>query len=115
MMTINEYEFGRIRIDDREYRHDVILTPDRVHAGWRRREGHSLHMEDLTEVLRDAPQVLVIGTGYYGRMQVLQETLAALSARGIDTRVHQTRAAVAEFNRVQHSAARVVAALHLTC
>jgi hypothetical protein len=59
--------------------------------------------------------VLVVGTGYYGRMQVPGEMLDALRSEGIDVRVEQTNSAVAEFNRLQRESARIVAALHLTC
>jgi hypothetical protein len=32
---IDSYEFGRIVIDGREYRADVIILPERVVADWR--------------------------------------------------------------------------------
>jgi hypothetical protein len=59
--------------------------------------------------------VLVIGTGYYGRMQVPEDTLDALRSAGVDVRVERTGEAVAELNRLQHECARIVGALHLTC
>ncbi|HWP01734.1 MAG TPA: MTH938/NDUFAF3 family protein [Methylococcus sp.] len=114
-MNITHYAFGKITIDGREYTSDVIVFADRVHSPWWRKEGHKLHLEDLPEVLTEAPAVLVIGTGYFGRMAVPQETLDALHARGIRTRIASTRDAIDEFQRLQREAARVVAALHLTC
>lgn len=114
-VTVDAYSFGRIRIDGKEYESDVLVFPGRVRDGWWRREGHSLCMEDLAEVLADPPQLLLVGTGYYGNMKVPEKTLAALRARGIEVRVCPTGDAVAELNRLQREAARIVAALHLTC
>jgi hypothetical protein len=114
-MHIDDYVFGRIRIGGRDYDADVIVYPDHVRAAWWRKEGHCLYPEDLAEVLADPPAALVVGTGHDGRMQVPAETLEALRARGIAVHVSRTREAVVEFNRLQREAARVVAALHLTC
>ncbi len=57
----------------------------------------------------------VIGTGYYGRMQVPEETIESLRAAGVEVRIAKTSEAVAEFNLLQRDCARIVAALHLTC
>jgi hypothetical protein len=114
-MQIDHYTFGRIGIGGRDYDADVIIFPDHVQEQWWRRKGHHLAQEDLETVLADAPQLLVIGTGYYGRMQVPEEALALLRAEGVEVRVSKTSDAVAEFNRLQRECARIVAALHLTC
>jgi len=114
-MEIDHYTFGRIGVCGREYDADIIIFPDHVQERWWRRQGHRLAQEDLETVITKAPQLLLIGTGYYGRMQVPEETLAALQAEGIEVRVSKTSEAVAEFNRLQRDCARIVAALHLTC
>lgn len=114
-MTIDDYSFGRIRIDGQDYDRDVIVRPDRVEAGWWRREGHRLDLADLDDVLADPPGVLVIGTGYFGRMAVPRETREALRDKGIEVRAERTGKAVEAFNRLAAEHGRVVAALHLTC
>jgi hypothetical protein len=114
-MEVRNYAFGRIDIDGTVYTSDVIIYPERVQERWWRQQGHRLSMDDLADVLRDPPQVLVIGTGYHGVMRVPAATLEALRARGIEPRVMKTREAVAELGRLRRESARVVAALHLTC
>ena len=114
-MQIDHYRFGQIRVGGRDYDADVIIFPDRVQERWWRREGHRLAKEDLQTVLTDAPQVLVIGTGYYGRMQIPEETLDSLRDAGVKVRAARTGDAVDEFNQLQKEYARIVAALHLTC
>lgn len=114
-MKIDHYSFGRIGIGGRDFDADVIIFPDRVQERWWRGEGHRLSPQDLETVLYDKPQLLVIGTGYYGRMQVPQDTLASLRAKGVEVKALKTGDAVKEFNRLQQDYARIVAALHLTC
>ena len=113
-MTIEEYAFGRIRIEGRSYTSDVIIFPDRVDASWWRKEGHRLCPDDLEDVVAAAPEVLVIGTGALGVMRVPEETLAWLRARGIEVRCATTGKAVEIFNDLAESK-KAVAALHLTC
>ena len=114
-MHIDQYRFGHIDIEGQSFDADVISFPDHVQERWWRREGHHLAQEDLETVLAEKPEVLVVGTGYYGRMQVPEDTLEVLRSEGIDVKVEQTSSAVAEFNRLQRECARIVAALHLTC
>ena len=111
---IGEYRFGRIVVDDRVYTTDVIIFPDRVMANWWRKEGHSLSAADLWEVLRDPPDVIVIGQGSAGRMEVPIETRRRLREAGIEVIVEPTEEACQTYNRLRESR-RVVAALHLTC
>lgn len=59
--------------------------------------------------------MLVIGTGYFGRMKVPPEMPAALSHAGIQVSLLKTGDAVSEFNRLQQKYTRIVAVLHLTC
>lgn len=114
-IRISEYEFGRIAIADKIYTSDVIVAPEQVIDSWWRKEGHNLHIEDLDDIVNANPDMLIIGTGYYGRMQVPDETKKYLEERGIKVLQAKTRDAVTEFNQLQKEYARIVAALHLTC
>jgi hypothetical protein len=114
-MNIAAYRFGRIEIDDQTYTSDVIITPERVLDSWWRKEGHRLAIADLADVVAARPDVLVIGTGYFGRMSISDETRQYLEAHGIQVHEARTRQAVQEFNRLQKERNRVVGALHLTC
>jgi len=114
-MDISGYRFGKIDIGGRTYTSDVIITPERVIDGWWRQRGHALAVADLDDVMAASPDVLVIGTGYFGRMCVSQEARQYLEAQGIQVHDAQTGEAVHDFNRRQKEPGRVVAALHLTC
>jgi hypothetical protein len=114
-VEISRYRFGEIEIDGRIYTADVILTPRRIIDSWWRGEGHSLAVADLAEIMAARPDILVVGTGYYGRMAIPDETRRYLQAQGVALREARTGEAVKQFNRLQRESARVVAALHLTC
>jgi hypothetical protein len=114
-MHIDAYSFGKITIDGRLYAADLILYPDRVEEGWWRGEGHRLAPEDLSKVLRDPPDILLVGTGASGCMAVPETTAAKFREKGIEVRAMRTAEAVAEFNRLQGKGKKVAAALHLTC
>jgi hypothetical protein len=93
----------------------VIVTPDGGVDTWRWKDGHSLALGDLAPILAVRPDILVIGTGYLGRMPVSKDAPHHLEAHGVHVREARTRQAVADFNRLQAQRARVGAALHLTC
>lgn len=114
-MSIQDYQFGHIRIDGHDYSSDVIIYPEGVNDHWWRGDGHLLAAADLSDILNDPPRVLVIGTGYHGHMVVPEEVIQRLNERGVETRVAPTAEAVADFNRLSREVPRVVAALHLTC
>ena len=113
-MHIDRYEFGLIVIDGQTFRNDLLIWPGRIKSDWWRREAHFLQLDDVAEALAADPQVLVVGTGDYGRMQVDPELSAYLKDRGIDLKAHPTREACRVINELAGKP-RLAAALHLTC
>lgn len=111
---IDHYQFGRITIAGKTYTKDLVLLPDRLITGWWRQEGHLLQVADLAEVLRAGVQLLVIGQGAYGRMQVAAEVQEVLENAGIRWIALPTGEACQEYNLTAHQQ-QVAAALHLTC
>ena len=55
MARIENYSPGRVVIDGVELNRDVIVLPNRVLRNWWRRDGHSLVIEDLDDVLDELP------------------------------------------------------------
>lgn len=73
-----------------------------------------MYVEDLEEVLKAKPEIMVVGAGYYGFMKVLPETKKHLQAEGIKLIVEKTGKALKTYNeRLQSNS--VVGAFHLTC
>ena len=114
-MHVEKYDFGRIQINGREYRNDVIVFPDRISTDWWRKEGHSLTMQDLEEVIQFGPDLLIVGRGYAGVLQIPQKTRDALRERRINLVDDLTGEAVELFNQKIAAGEKAVGAFHLTC
>ncbi len=114
MNTIDSYQFGEIVINGNKYSSDVIIFPDKVIDNWWRKAGHELCLEDIAEVLKENPEVLLVGSGDSGLMKVLPEVEKIAKAQGIELIVDTTDRACETYNQLCHSR-RLVAALHLTC
>ncbi len=114
-MRVDKYDFGRIEIAGATYTSDVIISDRQVRDNWWRDQGHQLQIKDLGPVMELRPDILVVGTGFYGRMTVPAETRDYLADMGIRVVDAPTREAIDEFNRLQRDCANIVAALHLTC
>ena len=113
-MKVDHYSWGKIVIDGNTYTSDVIIYPGRVDASWWRKEGHTLHAEDLKEAIAANPEAVIIGTGALGVMKVPKETITHLESRGIHVHIERTGKAVDLFHALQKER-KVIAALHLTC
>ena len=111
---IEEYTFGKIKINGKIYTSDVIIYPDRVDDSWWRKEGHSLVPEDLEKVVKVKPNILIVGTGYSGLMEVPESTKKWIISQKIELIVQSTKKACDTYNKL-YSSKKVVAALHLTC
>ena len=114
MNVVESYRFGRIVVNDKNYWSDVIIFPDRVEDNWWRKSSHRLYLDDIAAVIAENPEVLVVGTGMSGLMEVLPEVKQTAEARGIGLIVEPTEKAYQTYNELCHSR-RAVAALHLTC
>lgn len=114
-MKITHYSFGKIVVDGNEYTQDLIVFPNSIFPSWWRKQGHSLCMEDLAEVLKNNVNILVVGTGAYERMSVPTSLIEELRQKGIETFVRNTEKAVDLFNQLMDEGKNVAGAFHLTC
>jgi hypothetical protein len=113
-MNIDKYEFGLIVIDGQPYRQDLLIWPDHIKSDWWRLQGHLLQLEDVAEALAAHPEVLVVGMGDQGKMQVDHNLAAHLKGKHIDLVTLPTREACQLINALAGKR-RLAAALHLTC
>jgi hypothetical protein len=113
-MHIERYDFGQIIIDGVAYRQDLLIWPGRIKKDWWRKEGHLLQVDDVAEALAAGIEVLVVGKGQPGRMEVDQTLAAYLKEKGIDLVAVPTAEACRMINALGGKR-RLAAALHLTC
>jgi hypothetical protein len=113
MARLEDYCFGRVTVDGQEHTRDLIVLPDRVVGDWWRREGHSLAMVDLEEVIDDLPGRLVVGIGAHSQLRPDPAVIAELERRGVQVECLPTDAAVRRYGELDERG--TAAALHLTC
>ncbi|MBD3186383.1 hypothetical protein GF325_06105 [Candidatus Bathyarchaeota archaeon] len=114
---IEKYDFGRIVIDGKEYTEDLKVFPSQVKPGWWRERGHLLQSRDITDVLEFHLDLLVIGTGYHGNMELSAGLKEILDERGIVHVESESPEAVDIFNHEDGKAGpeEVIGIFHLTC
>ena len=111
---IESYDFGRIVVDGKEYTSDVIIYPDNVDGNWWRKEGHRLQVVDIEKAIQEKPEILIVGTGASGLMEVPKDVENYITSKGIKLVVDTTKNACDAYNRLSPSG-KTIAALHLTC
>jgi hypothetical protein len=111
---VEDYNFGSIKVDGKNYREDLILFPDGVQSSWWRNKGHSLTAEDLKTVFAAEPELLIIGRGNIGRMNVPDPVKEEIEGRNIEFFAAPTGEAVEKYN-AEREKRKVVGAFHLTC
>src|ERR671922_2299423 len=97
MARLEDFGFGRLTVDGQEHTRDLIVLPDRVVSDWWRREGHSLAMEDLDEVLDELPARLVVGVGAQSQLRPDPAVIAELERRRVEVECLPTDAAVRRY------------------
>jgi hypothetical protein len=113
MARLDDYTFGSVTVDGEVHTKDLIVLPDRVVPNWWRQQGHSLAIEDLSEVLDELPERLILGCGAHGRLEPNPAVIEELRARGVEVEAIPTAEAVRRYGELDPE--RTAAALHLTC
>ncbi len=111
---IENYSFGQILIDGKKYNSDLIIFKDHIYDSWWRKEGHNLNINDIKEIIKKKPEILIIGTGYFSLMKVSTDLINYLESIGIKTIVTKTKDACDEYNTL-YKKKNTIAAFHLTC
>jgi hypothetical protein len=111
---VDSFRFGQMVIDGDKHTEDLIVLPDRVISNWWRERGHRLSAKDLQEVFTAQPEVLVVGTGAHGAMNIPLETRRTLQKNGTELRIAETGRAWRLYNHLREKH-KTAAAFHLTC
>lgn len=113
---IESYVTGRnMRVAGKTYTTDLKIIGHTVKGNWWRREGHRLASNDIVDILDSGPDLLVVGTGYAGNLDIPADLRRDLAERGIRLVSERTAEAVELFNRHRAQGDNVAGAFHLTC
>ncbi len=116
MPAIDAYHFGRMTIKGFHYTTDLVILPSgKIVEHWIRKSGHLLIASDISQLIKAAPERIIIGTGTSGRMQVGQSLLTQLTTMGIKLDIHSCKKAVKKYNQIITTDTPAGACFHLTC
>lgn len=116
-MRFEKYSFGSIRIDGVTYEHDVLI--DRGEVSKRKKKPSKKFRDDfghtplsLKEKIPWKCQRLVVGTGAYGRLPVMEDVQREAKRREIELVVAPTVKAI---DLMKQDPDNTNAILHVTC
>lgn len=112
-MKIQNYEFGKIVINGKEYKQDLKIFSNSVKENWWRSQGHFLQVEDLEDVFNLKIKKLIIGKGYYGEMKVSDAVRKKAKELGIELIEKDSKEAIKEYENSDKE--NTILAIHLTC
>lgn len=121
-IMIEEYKFGFIKIDGKEYDFDVEVRWTGEVLRWQRKESHIFDLEDIQRAIEQNPEVIVFGTGEMGVARLTEKARKFLEEKGIEVIVDKTGEAVKTFNIILNESIeeegrqkRAIGLFHLTC
>ncbi len=116
-MRLEDFSFGSIKIDGATYEHDVVIDRDEIRK--RKKKPSKRFRDEFGHTALSAEEKLpwnclrlVIGTGAYGRLPVMDEVKQEAERRGVKLVVIPTAEAIDELNR---NPPETNAVLHVTC
>ncbi len=119
--------FGWVIINGVKYGHDVLVLPDgsvlrrKKELSKKLREvyGHTpfslSELEDLLGVCGRPPEILVIGSGQYGDLPVMEDVLRRAEELGIKVIVKRTPEALTLLKDLLAKRRLVAGVIHVTC
>jgi hypothetical protein len=115
-MHIDRFSFGTVRIDGSTYEQDVVIDRGEVR---KRKKAPSKKFRDefghtpvsVEEAIPWKCRRLVIGTGAYGQLPVMEDVKREAERRHVELTIVPTKEAI----RLIEKASAVNAILHVTC
>jgi hypothetical protein len=116
---IEKLEWGRLEIDGVGTFKDAKLWPGGA-RGWDWNETGTHHTPgiqpaDVEELLDHGARIVILSRGQHRQLEVMDETLATLEARGVEAHVLETNVAVERYNELAGQGKAVGALIHSTC
>ena len=120
MPHINSTEFGEITIDNKKYGQVLIVGNSVIERDYEKLEKlfgttHKIGDWERDELLKENPEIIVIGTGQSSVMSVDGELADGWTKKGIELVAVSTSEAIEIYNTKVKEGRRVNALIHTTC
>jgi len=120
MPQIDATQFGEITIDDKKY-HQVLIVGDAVEErDYKKLEellgsSHEIGDWEVEKLLSNNPEIIIIGTGQDGAMDVDDEIIKKFKETGIEIIVDITPKIIEIYNEKIKQGVKTNALIHTTC
>jgi hypothetical protein len=119
---IEEYYFGFIKINGRDYNQDVEVRWTEKVLPLSFKERHVIGLDEVKRATEEKPDTIIIGTGESGLAEVTQEAIEEIKKKRIKLIIDKTEEAVKTFNVIKEESKeeegveeKVIGLFHLTC
>ena len=111
---INEHKFGSFVVDGRSYLGDIKIIMNKVRY-WGDRKKHTVSFEDVKELIDSGAEMIVVGTGNSGYLEVPPEIKDLILGKGMRLFVDINLKAIDKYNELTSQNKNVAALFHATC
>jgi len=111
---IQEFKFGFFKINGKPYYDDLKIVNGRVKP-WSDRRKHDLTLMHMRELIDAQPEIIVIGIGASGLLEVDDAVKHELGVRRIPFVIEKTPEACNRYNAALSENKKVAAIFHATC
>ena len=108
---IENYTFGSFVVDGKRYENDIKIIKGKI-IFWK---DHGLSLNDVQDVVAAKPEIIIIGTGEVGVVDVSQDIQDHIESKEIKLIIMRTGDACKEYNRLEKQGKNIAAILHNTC
>jgi len=120
MPYINSTKFGEVVIDNKRYNQVLIIGGSVIERDYKKLEelfgtSHKIGGWEIEDLLKENPEIIIIGTGQDGMMEVDEDILEDLKKRNIEVITEITPEAIKIYNGKVKAGKRVNALIHTTC
>jgi len=111
---IDEHKFGSFVVGGKSYLGDIKIIDEKVHY-WLDRKKHTISYEDMNKILESEPDLIVIGSGNSGYLEMPAEVRDSILGRRIELFIDVNINAVKKYNEAVSKGRKVAALFHATC
>lgn len=119
MARIDSFNFGFIVVDDKQYAHDVVILPDGTvkerTPGKGRLGSHSIARGEIEALLKEQPDVILVGTGVHGMARLAHDAEYYLTNPDLNLTLLPSPEIVRKYNQYIENGEKVAALIHVTC
>lgn len=113
MIEINSYEFGKITINGKTYGDVIIMDNAIIERDWKK-GSHGVSETELEKLLKNNPDIVIIGTGKYETL-IVEQAIKNKLMKIKDVYIENTSLAVETFNKIIKKNMKINALFHTTC